>query len=174
MGTPGALVVKANGKFAVLANGKFAVYNAAGECPECCGGASTSCTDWGTNCFDGDELADPPVNPTNLPVVLTYTPCDGAVDCAGKTGYSGVMWMTLPTMKYSGAGGGFDFYLRCTGASWDFAIFSGGVPSSGCYGNATPALVCANGKYPTGTFAVTMYDTAKGTSCGIMTVTFGP
>jgi hypothetical protein len=36
--TPGALVLTGSGKLAVTADGKLRVYNAAGECPECCGG----------------------------------------------------------------------------------------------------------------------------------------
>jgi hypothetical protein len=76
--------------------------------------------------------------------------------------------------EYWGAGGGFDFFLKCEAGVWLFEIFTQGVPREHCYGTVYPALVCGNAKYPTGTFNVTIYDSAKGTACGVMTVTFGP
>jgi hypothetical protein len=38
MGQPGEFVLLDDGTFAVRADGTFAVYDADGECPECCGG----------------------------------------------------------------------------------------------------------------------------------------
>ena len=165
MGTPGARVVLANGKFAVLANGKFAVYNAAGECPECCGGATGNCTDWQATCFDG----------TALPLVSTYTPCELPGDCAGKDGYSGTMPWEEESAWYFGYDipSDLEYKLWCVDGVWNFQVNENGKnPPNGCWGTATPALVCAGGVYPTGTFNVTIYNGA--TACGVMTVTLGP
>ena len=37
MGTPGRVMIRADGKRGLLANGKAAVFSADGDCPECCG-----------------------------------------------------------------------------------------------------------------------------------------
>jgi len=44
MGTPGRVMIRADGKRGLLANGKAAVFNADGDCPECCGEPCEFCS----------------------------------------------------------------------------------------------------------------------------------
>ena len=141
----------------------------------CAGGPSTDCDNWGTNCFDGDELAEPPVDPSDLPLAATWTPDEGVPEAADPDPVAMTMQIAVWGMEYrasvSFAGGGFDLALSCVTGKWTMDAFGGGGFAD-YLGGATPSLTCANGKYPTGTVTVLVYEDA--TFKGTLTLTLGP
>ena len=88
MGTPGAFVVLSDGSFALAADGSFLVFDAAGNCPECCGGGGHCVT--GCGCCSCAGGGYPNVLATADGIILP-----GCVT-VGPTSYT---WVTPPDLS---------------------------------------------------------------------------
>jgi hypothetical protein len=96
MGTPGAQVILASGKRGILPSGKRALYDANGECPECC--ESDICTDPGYATIQIADYADGDIG--------------GCEDCAEPDPFLPGTWNgvferatgTIPTFEWNQSG----------------------------------------------------------------------
>lgn len=126
MATTGKLVLREGGKRGLLSGGKAAIFNADGECPSCCGGAppaDCSCCDAATldvfvtlRVTDGSSYGWCPSVPVGE--YSGSTSING-----GCTGPDSAAWSGTITL----AGQVWTVELSCSGGSWVFAIYYGGL-----------------------------------------------